>query len=97
MDLKQKLRHVMDFPKKGISFKDITTLIKDPEALRYTINRMVTAIDEHIDVDMVGRRLWILFYCHIVTYRQIDWAFLPHICFVFIDVQRMFSYRFIHT
>lgn len=50
MDLKEKIRVIEDFPKKGISFKDITTLIKDPEALRYTINRMVTAIDEHIDL-----------------------------------------------
>ena len=32
MELKEKVRIVMDFPKQGISFKDITTLLKDPEA-----------------------------------------------------------------
>lgn len=31
---KSKIRDVHDFPKKGIVFKDITTLLKDPEALK---------------------------------------------------------------
>ena len=34
MDLKQKLRHVYDFPKEGIDFIDITTVLKDAEAFR---------------------------------------------------------------
>ncbi|MDI9412696.1 MAG: adenine phosphoribosyltransferase [Bacillota bacterium] len=37
MNLKEKIREIPDFPKPGISFKDITTLLKDPEALRETI------------------------------------------------------------
>lgn len=40
MDLKEKIRVIPDFPKPGISFKDITTLLKDPEALRETVKRM---------------------------------------------------------
>ena len=32
MDLKSKLRHVMDFPTDGIDFIDITTVLQDPEA-----------------------------------------------------------------
>ncbi len=35
-DLKQYIRSVKDFPKKGIVFKDITTLLKDPVALKKT-------------------------------------------------------------
>jgi adenine phosphoribosyltransferase len=30
MDLKSKIREVPDFPSKGINFKDITTLLKEP-------------------------------------------------------------------
>lgn len=33
MDLKNIIRDVHDFPKEGIVFKDITTILKDPEAL----------------------------------------------------------------
>lgn len=35
-DLKQYIRSVIDFPKKGIVFRDITTLLKDPVALKKT-------------------------------------------------------------
>ena len=41
MDLKGKIRVVEDFPKKGISFKDITTLLKDREAYHETVDAMV--------------------------------------------------------
>ena len=40
MDIKSKIRTIPDFPKKGIQFRDITTLIKDPEALAYTVDKM---------------------------------------------------------
>ncbi len=32
-DLKKHIRSIKDFPKKGIMFRDITTLLKEPEAL----------------------------------------------------------------
>lgn len=38
MDLKSLIREVPDFPKQGINFKDITTLLKDGEALRTVID-----------------------------------------------------------
>lgn len=38
MDLKALIREIPDFPKPGILFKDITTLLQDPEGLRYTID-----------------------------------------------------------
>jgi adenine phosphoribosyltransferase len=34
MDLKAKIRHVPDFPKAGILFYDITTLLQDPAGFR---------------------------------------------------------------
>lgn len=36
--LKQKIRNVPDFPKPGIGFKDITTLIKDGDAFKKSID-----------------------------------------------------------
>ena len=40
-DLKGFIREVPDFPKAGILFYDITTLLKDPLALRMTVDRFV--------------------------------------------------------
>ncbi|NLM41370.1 MAG: adenine phosphoribosyltransferase [Firmicutes bacterium] len=40
MDLKEKIRVIPDFPQPGISFKDITTLLRDGEALREAVQRM---------------------------------------------------------
>lgn len=41
MDLKEKIRVIEDFPKQGISFKDITTVLQDGDALKYTVNKMM--------------------------------------------------------
>jgi adenine phosphoribosyltransferase len=41
MDLKNYIRSVRDYPKKGILFRDITTLIKDEKAFSETINQIV--------------------------------------------------------
>jgi adenine phosphoribosyltransferase len=40
MNLKEKIRNIPNFPKKGIIFFDITTLIKDGKALRFAIDEM---------------------------------------------------------
>jgi len=41
MDLKKEIREIQDYPKYGISFKDITTLVKNSEALNYVIDSIV--------------------------------------------------------
>ena len=41
MDLKKYIRSIKDYPKKGILFRDITTLIKDEKAFAETINQIV--------------------------------------------------------
>ena len=40
MDLKSLIRNIPDFPKPGIVFRDITTLLRHPEGLRYTIDTL---------------------------------------------------------
>ena len=42
MNLKQHIRHVPDFPKAGILFYDITTLLKDADGFQATIDLMAT-------------------------------------------------------
>ena len=41
MNLKDNIRSIQDYPKKGILFRDITTLIKNEEAFVETINQLV--------------------------------------------------------
>jgi adenine phosphoribosyltransferase len=41
MNLKEYIRSIPDYPKKGILFRDITTLIKDEKAFAETINQIV--------------------------------------------------------
>lgn len=51
MDLKDKIRVIDGFPKEGISFKDITTLLQDGEALKLTIDKIVEHLkDKNIDL-----------------------------------------------
>ena len=40
MDLKKYIRSVPDYPKKGILFRDITTLIKDKDAFKECVDQM---------------------------------------------------------
>ena len=51
-DLKSLIREVPDFPKPGINFYDITTLLKDPKGWRATIDAM-TAHYQGTQIDVV--------------------------------------------
>lgn len=44
MDLKSHIRNVKDFPKPGIMFRDITTLLKNPDAFNYTLEQLLTFV-----------------------------------------------------
>ncbi|MCP6761647.1 MAG: adenine phosphoribosyltransferase [Fischerella sp. CENA71] len=46
MDLRSLIRDIPDFPKPGILFRDITTLLRDPQGLRYTIDLFTQRILE---------------------------------------------------
>jgi len=50
--LKQRIRHVPDFPKPGILFYDVTTLLQDREGFRLAVNEMTTPY-EHAHIDVV--------------------------------------------
>ena len=49
-DLKRLIREVPDFPKPGINFYDITTLLKHPEGLRKTVDALAKSFEgERVD------------------------------------------------
>ena len=51
MDLKQHIRHVPDFPKAGILFYDITTLLRDADGFKATIDMLSTPyVDKGIEL-----------------------------------------------
>ncbi len=52
MDLASMIRDVPDFPKPGIIFKDITTLIKDPDAFQTAIDAMLDYCEDMM-IDVV--------------------------------------------
>ncbi len=54
MDLKAKIRSIPGFPKPGIVFRDITTLLKDPEAFREAVDRMAAAFEKEKPEVIVG-------------------------------------------
>ena len=53
MDLKKYIRSIPDYPKKGILFRDITTLIKNPEAFNFSIDKIVE-ISKKIKFDKIS-------------------------------------------
>lgn len=53
MDLKDKLRHVIDFPKKGIDFIDITTVLQDAEAFKVCMDSFKTLAEKLEDFDII--------------------------------------------
>jgi len=50
--LTKSIRDVPDFPKKGIIFKDITTLLKDAEAFHCAMHAMIDMIQDK-DIDLI--------------------------------------------
>ncbi len=58
-DLKNYIRNIPDFPKKGIVFRDITTLLKDPAAYHSAVNQIMekfknTKIDKVVGIESRG-------------------------------------------
>jgi adenine phosphoribosyltransferase len=50
MPIKSRIRTIPDHPKPGIQFRDITTLLRDPEGLRLSVEGLVEPFrDEKID------------------------------------------------
>jgi len=53
MDLKNYIAEIIGFPKAGISFKDITPVLQDPEAFTYAVNK-IAAYGAELGVDVVA-------------------------------------------
>lgn len=47
MDIKSLIRVIEDYPEKGISFKDITTLLKNREGFKETLDRLEEALKDY--------------------------------------------------
>jgi len=47
MNLKEYIRSIPDYPKKGILFRDITTLIKNEKAFEETINQIIKILEKY--------------------------------------------------
>lgn len=75
-DLKRHIREVPDFPKPGIVFYDITTLLADPQALRRTVDRFVWLFaDRQVD-KVVGMESRGFLFGPIVAYN-LNAGFVP--------------------
>ena len=74
-DLKKYIREVPDFPKPGILFYDITTLLKDPRALRMTVDRFVWQFEKRVD-KVVGMESRGFMFGPIVAYN-LNAGFVP--------------------
>ena len=46
MDLKNYIRDIKDYPKEGILFRDITTLLKDKDAFKFAIDSMAKQVED---------------------------------------------------
>ena len=49
MELKDTIRAIEDYPKEGVIFRDITTLLKDKDAFKKAVDEMAAKIDEDVD------------------------------------------------
>lgn len=54
LDLKSRVRDIPDFPKKGILFKDITTLLKDGEAFQKVTDKIICFYEDEGIEKVVG-------------------------------------------
>ncbi len=75
-DLRARIREVPDFPKPGILFYDITTLLKEPDAFREVIDQMADQVrDEQIDL-VVGMESRGFIFSAPLAYK-LDAGFVP--------------------
>src|SRR5690606_21135299 len=53
MDIKQHIRDIVDLPKQGIVFKDITPLMLDAEVMNATVEQLLALIPNDVKIDKV--------------------------------------------
>ena len=53
MSIKSKIRTVLDYPVKGIEFRDISTLISDPEGLQLVVKSLQERYERENEIDII--------------------------------------------
>lgn len=76
LELGPLIRDVPDFPKKGILFKDITTLLKDPRAFRQAIDQLTDLVRQHQPQTVIGMESRGFIFAAPIAYL-LDAAFVP--------------------
>ena len=67
--LKKLIRDVPDFPKKGIIFKDITPILKDPQALQSAADGLASLLEEAHPDQIVGIESRGFIFSPIIAYK----------------------------
>lgn len=76
MDLKSLIRDIPDFPKPGIMFRDITTLLRDSQGLRYCIDTMAAQVSDLQPQYIVGMESRGFIFGSALAY-QLEVGFVP--------------------
>ena len=57
IDLKERVRDVPDWPEQGVVFRDITPLLRDPEALDQTVHQLAAWGKERLGLEVAPDEL----------------------------------------
>src|SRR5258707_2166151 len=76
LDLGSLIRDVPDFPKKGILFKDITTLLKNPRAFKQSIDQLTDLVRAHDPSIVIGMESRGFIFAAPIAY-QLNASFVP--------------------
>lgn len=76
IDLKDYIREVKDFPKKGIAYKDITPLLQDAGAMKYAVNLFMAGLKEKPIDKVVGIESRGFFFATLLAER-LNAGFIP--------------------
>src|SRR5436190_8691642 len=76
LELATLIRDIPDFPKKGILFKDITTLLKDPAAFKQAIDDLTSRVRQYDPEIVIGMESRGFIFAAPIAY-QLDAGFVP--------------------
>ena len=75
MELKNKIRVIENYPKEGVIFRDITTLLKDKDAFKKAVDEMAEKIDKDVD-KIIGIEARGFIFASALAYK-LDKGFIP--------------------
>jgi adenine phosphoribosyltransferase len=76
LELAPLIRDIADFPKRGILFKDITTLLKDPRAFKQSIDQLTDLVRGHVPRVVIGMESRGFIFAAPIAY-QLNAGFVP--------------------